>query len=384
MEEKKYLFTSESVTEGHPDKVADKISDSILDAYLSSDPNSHVACETVVTKDLVFVMGEIKSKASVDIDKVVRDSVNEIGYNKPGLGFDCNTLTILNKLSEQSPDINMGVENDLGAGDQGMMFGYACRDTKEFMPAPVMYSHKIVEALSKYRKDHPEVGLRPDGKAQVTVEYIGNKVNRIDNIVVSAQHAENVSRESIKKIVIDKIVKKVIPSELLRDTKYYFNPTGRFCVGGPAGDSGLTGRKIIVDTYGGYARIGGGAFSGKDPSKVDRSGAYMARYIAKNIVASGICDKIEIGLSYAIGKKHPTSIMVETYNTSKYKDSEIIKMILQLFPLTPKGMIEKLNLRKPIYAKTTNYGHFSGKDLSWEKTNMINEIIEYFNESSNN
>ncbi len=375
----KILFTSESVTEGHPDKVCDKIADSILDAYLEQDKNSHVACEVCATTGLVLVMGEVTSTATIDIQKIVRDTVDEIGYNRGKLGFDAENLAVLVALDKQSPDIAMGVRDDDGAGDQGMMFGFACNETKEFMPAPVMYAHLLTKRLSECRKEKVVDFLRPDGKAQVTVEYDENKViKRIDSVVVSTQHSDDVTIEEVRDFVLNKVIKAVLPANLLDETtKYYINPTGRFVIGGPKGDSGLTGRKIIVDTYGGFARHGGGAFSGKDPSKVDRSAAYMARYIAKNLVAAGFADKIEIGLSYAIGVAEPTSIMVTTYGTAKVCDEEIVKAVREVFPLTPKGIIQHLNLRRPIYSLTTNYGHFGKENLPWEQLDKVDELKKY-------
>lgn len=374
-EENKILFTSESVTEGHPDKVCDKISDSILDAYLSQDKNAHVACEVSATTGLVMVMGEVTANANVDIQKIVRDTVEEIGYNRGKLGFDAENLAVLVALDKQSPDIAMGVGDDDGAGDQGMMFGFASNETPEYMPAPVMFAHRLTKRLTECRKERVVDFLRPDGKAQVTVEYIDKKLARIDSVVLSTQHNEEVSVEEIREFVLNEIIKKVLPNELLdENTKYYINPTGRFVIGGPKGDSGLTGRKIIVDTYGGFARHGGGAFSGKDPSKVDRSAAYMARYIAKNLVAAGYADKLEIGLSYAIGVSEPTSIMVTTYSTAKVSDEAIIEAVRTVFPLTPKGIINHLNLRRPIYKLTTNYGHFGKDNLPWEQLDKVEEL----------
>ena len=374
-EKNKILFTSESVTEGHPDKVCDKISDSILDAYLSQDKNAHVACEVSATTGLVMVMGEVTANANVDIQKIVRDTVEEIGYNRGKLGFDAENLAVLVALDKQSPDIAMGVGDDDGAGDQGMMFGFASNETPEYMPAPVMFAHRLTKRLTECRKERVVDFLRPDGKAQVTVEYIDKKLARIDSVVLSTQHNEEVSVEEIREFVLNEIIKKVLPNELLdENTKYYINPTGRFVIGGPKGDSGLTGRKIIVDTYGGFARHGGGAFSGKDPSKVDRSAAYMARYIAKNLVAAGYADKLEIGLSYAIGVSEPTSIMVTTYGTAKVSDEAIIQAVRTVFPLTPKGIINHLNLRRPIYKLTTNYGHFGKDNLPWEQLDKVEEL----------
>lgn len=376
----KILFTSESVTEGHPDKVCDKISDSILDAYLEQDKNSYVACEVCATTGLVMVMGEVTSKANIDIQKIVRDTVDEIGYNRGKMGFDAENLAVLVALDKQSPDIAMGVNNDDGAGDQGMMFGFASNETPEYMPAPIIFAHRLTKRLTECRKNKIVDFLRPDGKAQVSVEYDGNKIVRIDNVVVSTQHSDDVSIEELRQFILEKVIKEVLPNELLdENTKYYINPTGRFVIGGPKGDSGLTGRKIIVDTYGGYARHGGGAFSGKDPSKVDRSGAYMARYIAKNLVAAGYADKLEVGLSYAIGVSEPTSIMVKTYGTAKVSDIEIIEAIKKVFILTPKGIINYLDLRRPIYSSTTNYGHFGKKDLPWEKLDKVEELQKILN-----
>lgn len=375
------LFTSESVTEGHPDKVCDKIADSILDAYLEQDKNSYVACEVCATTGLVMVMGEVTSKANIDIQKIVRDTVDEIGYNRGKMGFDAENLAVLVALDKQSPDIAIGVNNDDGAGDQGMMFGFASNETPEYMPAPIIFAHRLTKKLTECRKNKIVDFLRPDGKAQVSVEYDGNKIVRIDNVVVSTQHSDDVSIEELRQFILEKVIKEVLPNELLdENTKYYINPTGRFVIGGPKGDSGLTGRKIIVDTYGGYARHGGGAFSGKDPSKVDRSGAYMARYIAKNLVAAGFADKLEVGLSYAIGVSEPTSIMIKTYGTANVSDNEIIEAIKKVFVLTPKGIINYLNLRRPIYKLTTNYGHFGKNDLPWEKLDKVEELQKILND----
>lgn len=378
-EKNKVLFTSESVTEGHPDKVCDKIADSILDAYLEQDKNAHVACEVTATTGLVLVMGEVSANANVDIQKIVRNTVDEIGYNRGKLGFDAENLAVLVALDKQSPDIAMGVGDDEGAGDQGMMFGFASNETKEYMPAPVMFAHRLTKRLTECRKEHIVDYLRPDGKAQVTVEYNENKqISRIDSVVLSTQHSEDVDIETLRKFIKEEVILKALPNDLLdENTKYYINPTGRFVIGGPKGDSGLTGRKIIVDTYGGYARHGGGAFSGKDPSKVDRSAAYMARYIAKNLVAAGFADKIEIGLSYAIGVSEPTSIMVTTFGTAKVSDDRIITAVRETFPLTPKGIINYLDLRRPIYASTTNYGHFGKDYLPWEKLDKVEELKKY-------
>lgn len=384
---KRYL-TSESVTEGHPDKVCDKIADTILDAYLAQDKNAHVACEVVATTNYVLVMGEVTANAKVDVEKIVRETVAEIGYNDKALGFNANDLEVEIRLNHQSPDIAMGVGDDEGAGDQGMMFGFACRDTEELMPAPIMYSHKLTKRLAELRKNNVVSFLRPDGKAQVTAEYENDVLKRIDNVVVSTQHDETISTEDLRKYVKEEVIKKVIPAHLLdENTKYFINPTGRFVIGGPTGDSGLTGRKIIVDTYGSACHNGGGAFSGKDPSKVDRSAAYACRYIAKNLVASGIIDKVEVGMSYAIGVAEPTSIMIETfgkdfkYNLSK---SDVATMIRSIFYTKPKDIIEKLDLREPIYSKTTNYGHFGRDGFSWEKTDKVKEILNYIEKTNKN
>ncbi len=380
IKENKILFTSESVTEGHPDKICDNISDSILDACLEQDKNSYVACEVCATTGLVMVMGEITTTANIDIQKIVRETVDEIGYNRGKLGFDAENLAVLVALDKQSPDIAMGVNNDDGAGDQGMMFGFASNETPEYMPAPVIFAHRLTRRLTECRKSKLVDFLRPDGKAQVSVEYDGNKIVRIDNVVVSTQHSDDVSIETVRNFILNDVIKAVLPNELLdKNTKFYINPTGRFVIGGPKGDSGLTGRKIIVDTYGGFARHGGGAFSGKDPSKVDRSAAYMARYIAKNLVAAGFADKLEIGLSYAIGVAEPTSIMVKTYGTANATDLEIIDAVRKTFELTPKGIINHLNLRRPIYKLTTNYGHFGKDNLPWEQLDKVNELKNILN-----
>ncbi len=375
----KRLFTSESVTEGHPDKLCDYISDSILDAYFKRDPYARVACETVAGKGQILVTGEITSVAEVDIEKIVRETIKEVGFDNANTDIDYKTCKVLLNISKQSPDIAMGVDKSLeqkegskqeseGAGDQGMMFGFATDETDEYMPMPIYLAHKLAKKLTEVRKNGKINYIRPDGKVQVTVEYEKNSPKRIDTIVISTQHKEKADLEQLKKDIIEYVVKPVVPENLLdENTKYYINPTGRFVIGGPLGDSGLTGRKIIVDTYGGYSRHGGGAFSGKDPTKVDRSAAYMARYIAKNIVANGFAKKCEIQLSYAIGVAKPISIYVDTFGTGTIPDTEIVKKINNSFNLTPRGIIESLDLRRPIYKKTTNYGHFGKKDLPWEK-----------------
>lgn len=392
MKERK-LFTSESVSEGHPDKVADQISDAILDAILEKDPMARVACETSVTTGLVLVFGEITTSAYVDIQKVVRDTIKSIGYTRAKYGFDGDTCAVMVAIDEQSPDIAQGVDasletretstsaEDLGAGDQGLMFGFAIDETPELMPLPIALSHRITQKLSELRKNDTLSYLRPDAKSQVTVEYDeeGNPL-RVDAIVVSTQHDEDTTLEQIQKDVTELVIKEVIPSELLDDkTKYYINPTGRFVIGGPQGDSGLTGRKIIVDTYGGYARHGGGAFSGKDATKVDRSASYAARYIAKNIVAAGLATKCEVQLAYAIGVAQPVSISIETFGTSDYKESELIAAVRSLFNLSPTGIINMLDLRRPIYQKTAAYGHFGrdDEDFTWEKTDKVDELKQF-------
>ncbi|MBQ7837626.1 MAG: methionine adenosyltransferase [Clostridia bacterium] len=372
-----YFFTSESVTGGHPDKICDQISDAVLDAIMAQDPMGRVACETCCTTGMVLVMGEITTTAEVDIPKIVREVVNDIGYNNAEYGFDCNTCAVMTALDKQSGDIAMGVDR-LGAGDQGMMFGFACDETPELMPLPISLAHKLCAKLTEVRKDGTLGYLRPDGKSQVTIEYDeNNNPVRVDTVVISSQHSADVSLEQIRADVVEKVIKPVIPADMLdENTKYHINPTGRFVTGGPQGDSGLTGRKIIVDTYGGYARHGGGAFSGKDPTKVDRSAAYAARYVAKNIVAAGLAKKCEIELAYAIGVEQPVSVFVDTFGTGKIADTEISAIVNKLFDLSPAGIIKTLDLRRPIYRQVAALGHIGRTDLDlpWEKTDRVEDI----------
>ena len=384
MTDRKYLFTSESVSEGHPDKLADQVSDAILDACLAQDPKSRVACETFTTTGMVMVGGEITTKAVLDVQEIVRGVARKIGYTDAAYGLDCDSMAVMNVIHTQSPDISQGVsgigleefKGQQGAGDQGMMFGYACNETPELMPMPVMLSHKILLKAAELRKSGAIKWLRPDSKSQVTIEYENNKPVRIDTVVVSHQHDDNVSYDEIKKTIIDQIVKPVLePTGLLdENVKYFINPTGRFVVGGPHGDSGLTGRKIIVDTYGGMGRHGGGAFSGKDPSKVDRSAAYMARYIAKNVVAAQLCERCEVELAYAIGVPFPVSITVDTFGTAKVAEEKIEEAVKKVFDASPAGIVKTLDLLRPIYQETASYGHFGRDSFPWEKTDKVEAL----------
>lgn len=376
MADNRQLFTSESVTEGHPDKIADQISDAVLDAILAQDSKGRVACETLVTTGLIVVAGEITTECYVDIPEVARTTIRQVGYTRAKYGFDCDTCGVVSSIDKQSPDISMGVDRG-GAGDQGLMFGFACKETPEYMPLPISLAHGLTRRLAEYRRSNAVRWLRPDGKSQVTVEYDGYTPIRVDAVVVSTQHCESVTNEELHETVREEIIKKVVPAELIDSaTKYFINPTGRFVTGGPQGDCGLTGRKIIVDTYGGMARHGGGAFSGKDPSKVDRSAAYMARYIAKNCVAAGLADRLEIQVAYAIGVAEPVSVRVDTYGTGRVEDSRISELIRAHFRLTPREIIETLNLRRPIYKATAAYGHFGRNEagFTWEKTDRAEAL----------
>ncbi len=386
----KFLFTSESVTEGHPDKICDQISDAVLDAILAQDPQGRVACETAVTTGLVMVMGEISTSCYVDIPKLAREVIRDIGYTRAKYGFDSDTCAVMTSIDEQSGDIALGVDNSLerksgdqeaalqnGAGDQGMMFGYACNETDELMPMPISYAHKLAKRLTQVRKEGTLPYLRPDGKTQVTVEYEDDRPVRIDTIVISSQHGEDVSIDTIRKDLVEQVIRPVVPASLMdKDTKIFINPTGRFVIGGPQGDSGLTGRKIIVDTYGGWGRHGGGAFSGKDPTKVDRSAAYAARWVAKNIVAAGLASRCELQLAYAIGVAHPVSVMVNTFGTGKVSDEALEKAVKQVFDLRPAAIIQALDLRRPIYRQLAAYGHMGREDLgvAWEKTDRAEAL----------
>ncbi|PQJ67861.1 MULTISPECIES: methionine adenosyltransferase [Photobacterium] len=380
----KHLFTSESVSEGHPDKIADQISDAVLDAIIEQDPKARVACETYVKTGMVMVGGEITTSAWVDIEELTRETVREIGYVHSDMGFDANSCAVMNTIGKQSPDINQGVDKtdpkEQGAGDQGIMFGYATNETEVFMPAPITYSHRLVQRQAEVRKNGTLPWLRPDAKSQVTFAYDQGKIVGIDAVVLSTQHSDSISTSDLREAVMEEIIKPVLPAEWLnKETKFFINPTGRFVIGGPMGDCGLTGRKIIVDTYGGAARHGGGAFSGKDPSKVDRSAAYAARYVAKNIVAAGMADRCEIQLSYAIGVADPTSIMVETFGTEKVAHEIIIEAVRQHFDLRPYGLQEMLDLLQPIYKKTAAYGHFGREEFPWEKTDKVAALRDFAN-----
>ncbi len=373
---KNFLFTSESVTEGHPDKIADQISDAVLDEVMKQDPKGRVACETLVTTGLAVVAGEITTIAHIDYDQLVRDTINGVGYNDARYGYDSGTCAVLCTIKRQSPDIAMGVDTG-GAGDQGLMFGFACDETPELMPMPIQLAHQLTFKLSEVRKSKKVDFLRPDGKSQVTIEYRNGKPSRIDAVVISTQHSDTVSNDDLRNAVLEHVIKPVLPAAMLdKNTKYYINPTGRFVIGGPMGDAGLTGRKIIVDTYGGYSRHGGGAFSGKDPSKVDRSACYMARYIAKNVVAAGLATKAEVQLAYAIGVAEPVSVMVDSFGTAAIPEEKITEVVRDTFKLTPKAIIETLDLRRPVYKATAAYGHFgrTGLGFTWEKTDRADAL----------
>ncbi len=369
-----HLFTSESVTEGHPDKIADQISDAVLDALIGQDPTSRVACETLVTTGLAFIAGEITTKAYADLPTIVRETIKGVGYTRAKYGFDYETCAVISAIHEQSPDIAMGVDPG-GAGDQGLMFGYACNETEELMPLPIMLAHKLTRRLTQVRKEEVLDYLRPDGKSQVTVQYDGDRPVRVEAVIVSAQHSDLVKMDTIREDILEKVIHAVVPRELLDEkTKYFINPTGRFVVGGPQGDCGLTGRKIIVDTYGGVGSHGGGAFSGKDPTKVDRSASYMARHISKSVVAAGLADKVELQVAYAIGVAEPVSVMADTMGTGRVEEAKIVDAIRQVFPLTPKAIIEYLDLRRPIYKATAAYGHFGRAEFPWERTDKAEAL----------
>jgi S-adenosylmethionine synthetase len=376
----RHLFTSESVTEGHPDKIADQISDAVLDTLISQDPMSRVACETLVTTGLAFIAGEITTQAYADLPTIVRETIKGVGYTRAKYGFDYETCAVISAIHEQSPDIAQGVDPG-GAGDQGLMFGYACRETEELMPLPITLAHRLTRRLSQVRREEILDYLRPDGKSQVTVEYDGGRPLRVEAVIVSAQHSSMVKIETVREDIREKVIEAVIPAELLdENTKIFINPTGRFVVGGPQGDCGVTGRKIIVDTYGGVGSHGGGAFSGKDPTKVDRSASYMARHVAKNVVAAGLADRVEMQIAYAIGVAEPVSIMADTKGTGRVDEDKVVSAIREIFPLTPKAIIEYLNLRRPIYKKTAAYGHFgrTDPDFTWEKTSKVDELKAFF------
>jgi S-adenosylmethionine synthetase len=371
-----FLFTSESVTEGHPDKIADQISDAVLDEVLRQDPKGRVACETLITTGMVVVAGEITTTAHVNYDELVRETIRQVGYDRAKYGFDADTCSVVCTVKRQSPDIAMGVDTG-GAGDQGLMFGYACNETEELMPMPIQLAHRLTQRLSEIRKSKKVNFLRPDGKSQVTIEYRDGKPHRVDCVVISTQHSDSVTNEQLRADVMEHVIKPVIPAHMIdAKTKYHINPTGRFVIGGPMGDAGLTGRKIIVDTYGGYSRHGGGAFSGKDPSKVDRSACYMARYIAKNVVAAGLAERAEVQLAYAIGVAEPVSVMVDTFGTATIPEEKITQLVRENFSLTPKGIIEALNLRRPVYKATAAYGHFGrkGEGFTWERTDRADAL----------
>lgn len=370
-----FLFTSESVTEGHPDKIADQISDAVLDAILAQDPTGRVACETLVTTGLAVIAGEITTNARVNYKQIVRETIDDIGYNDASYGYDCNTLSVMDAVGTQSPDIAQGVDTG-GAGDQGLMFGYACNETPELMPLPIQLAHNLTKKLSDVRRNGELPYLRPDGKSQVSIEYRDGKPFRVEAVVISSQHSDDVTTEQLREDIMEKVIKATVSADLLdENTKFHINPTGRFVIGGPMGDAGLTGRKIIVDTYGGYAPHGGGAFSGKDPTKVDRSAAYMARYIAKNIVAAGLADKCTVQLAYAIGVAEPVSVLVDTHGTGKVDEGKLSEAVRKNFQLTPKGIIETLDLRRPIFKETAKFGHFGREGFSWEKTDKADALL---------